>query len=96
MYAPDTNTLQLTPEESHGFFPSEVLTTAEEWWQDHYELLKQHGYLLRPRYRPGWTPSPNSGKPGLRRNKSDEFMDLPVCPKLFTRFLAETVISAQT
>jgi hypothetical protein len=81
MDAPDTNTPQLAPEESHDLFLSETLTTAEEWWRDHYELLKQHGYFLRPRYRPGWTPSQNSRKQGLRWNNSDEFMGLPVCPK---------------
>lgn len=28
----------------------------EEPWVQRYELLKSRGYLLRPRYRPGWTP----------------------------------------
>lgn len=35
----------------------ETLTEAELPWLARYEFLKEHGYLLRPRYRPGWTPS---------------------------------------
>lgn len=37
--------------------PSLKLEPHEEWWRDHYEWLKSKGYELRPRYRPGWTPS---------------------------------------
>lgn len=33
------------------------LQPHEEWWRDHYDWLKSKGYELRPRYRPGWTPS---------------------------------------
>jgi hypothetical protein len=83
MDAPDSNTPRSAPEQCDDVSPLEELRTAEKWWRDHYELLEQHGYLLRPRYRPGWTPSQNSGKQGLRWNNSDEFMDLPVCPKPF-------------
>ncbi|KAG8900079.1 hypothetical protein FRC00_014634 [Tulasnella sp. 408] len=35
----------------------ESLTEDELPWLARYEFLKEHGYLLRPRYRPGWTPS---------------------------------------
>ncbi|TFY54583.1 hypothetical protein EVG20_g9647 [Dentipellis fragilis] len=33
------------------------LTTAEEAWRDRRDTLVTRGYELRPRYRPGWTPS---------------------------------------
>ncbi|TDL21677.1 hypothetical protein BD410DRAFT_724031 [Rickenella mellea] len=33
------------------------LNTAELWWRDRGDVLKQHGYMLRPRYRVGWKPS---------------------------------------
>ena len=29
----------------------------EEWWAERQEALERAGYMLRPRYRPGWTPS---------------------------------------
>lgn len=29
----------------------------ELWWADHYHILLSHGYRLRRRYRPDWTPS---------------------------------------
>jgi hypothetical protein len=63
---------------------------AEKWWRDHYELLKQHRYLLRPRYQPNWSPS-NFGKPGYRLGRCDEFIGLPVCPKHLHDPLADTV-----
>ncbi|KIK54375.1 hypothetical protein GYMLUDRAFT_48743 [Collybiopsis luxurians FD-317 M1] len=31
-----------------------ALDDAESWWAAHYEFLKAEGYMLRPRYRPGW------------------------------------------
>ncbi|KAG9022479.1 hypothetical protein FRB95_014729 [Tulasnella sp. JGI-2019a] len=33
------------------------LTPEEEPWATRYDFLKERGYLLRPRYRPGWKPS---------------------------------------
>lgn len=45
----------------------------EKFWRDHQKWLEQHGYMLRPRYRPGWTPSwegtdkrPDKCEDGLR------------------------------
>jgi hypothetical protein len=37
--------------------PGDGLDEFEEWWADRYEFLKEKGYMLRPRYRPGWKPS---------------------------------------
>jgi hypothetical protein len=28
----------------------------ETWWVAHQEALEHAGYMLRPRYRPGWKP----------------------------------------
>ncbi|KAH7889055.1 hypothetical protein F5I97DRAFT_1935427 [Phlebopus sp. FC_14] len=33
------------------------LAKAEIWWSQHYDWLKDCGYLLRPRYAPDWVPS---------------------------------------
>jgi hypothetical protein len=35
----------------------ENLGHGEHWWRDHYQWLKEAGYLLRPRYDPAWIPS---------------------------------------
>ena len=29
----------------------------ETWWVENQKALEQAGYMLRPRYRTGWTPS---------------------------------------
>ncbi|KAH9959175.1 kinase-like domain-containing protein, partial [Russula dissimulans] len=34
----------------------------EKWWVERQEALERAGYLLRPRYRPGWEPSWTSTK----------------------------------
>ncbi|KAF8829577.1 hypothetical protein HHX47_DHR3000728 [Lentinula edodes] len=39
-----------------------TLSVNESWWSGHFEYLKEHGYMMRPRYRPGWKPS---FKPGV-------------------------------
>ena len=33
------------------------LDKTEKWWIERQEALEQAGYMLRPRYRPGWQPS---------------------------------------
>ncbi|KAJ7212912.1 hypothetical protein GGX14DRAFT_563958 [Mycena pura] len=35
----------------------ETLNPAEVYWRDHHDWLKESGYQLRPRFRPGWIPS---------------------------------------
>ncbi|EGO02248.1 hypothetical protein SERLA73DRAFT_178094 [Serpula lacrymans var. lacrymans S7.3] len=37
--------------------PVAALAKDELWWCDHFQWLKELGYLLRPRYAPGWVPS---------------------------------------
>ena len=34
-----------------------TLLPGEDWWRDHYDWLKESGYLLRQRYHPDWVPS---------------------------------------
>ncbi|KAF8165858.1 hypothetical protein B0H34DRAFT_648961 [Crassisporium funariophilum] len=34
-----------------------ALSPSEKVWRDRYEFIKEHGYQLRPRYRPNWTPT---------------------------------------
>ncbi|KAJ3991610.1 kinase-like domain-containing protein [Lentinula boryana] len=34
-----------------------ALGVSERWWVQHFEYLKERGYMMRPRYRPGWKPS---------------------------------------
>ena len=33
------------------------INSAETWWVERQEALERAGYMLRPRYRPGWKPS---------------------------------------
>lgn len=33
------------------------LDEGETWWAERQEALEAVGYMLRPRYRPGWIPS---------------------------------------
>ncbi|KAI5116529.1 hypothetical protein M0805_005515 [Coniferiporia weirii] len=33
------------------------LSPHEQWWKEHYAVLKESGYRLRPRFRPRWKPS---------------------------------------
>ena len=33
------------------------LTKSEKWWRDRIQILDDHGYELRPRLKPGWSPS---------------------------------------
>ncbi|KAI9067306.1 hypothetical protein FKP32DRAFT_1588665 [Trametes sanguinea] len=49
----------LTPsvESAYPFAALEILADDELWWRDHQLWLKQCGYMLRPRFRPDWTPS---------------------------------------
>lgn len=40
-----------------------TLLSDEVYWRDHQVWLAKQGYMLRPRYRPDWTPSwKNTGR----------------------------------
>lgn len=38
-------------------FANGDLKRSEPFWRDHQQWLETCGYMLRPRYRPGWVPS---------------------------------------
>ena len=38
-------------------FRANKLGKDELFWRDRHDWLFEHGYVLRPRYRPGWEPS---------------------------------------
>ena len=38
------------------------LSDTEQWWANQQLWLAQQGYVLRPRYRPGWVPSWKRGR----------------------------------
>lgn len=40
-----------------GIHPFDKLLLGMTWWRDHQQMPESHGYLLRPRLRPGWVPS---------------------------------------
>ncbi|KAL0947779.1 hypothetical protein HGRIS_013855 [Hohenbuehelia grisea] len=40
-----------------GLLSEEQLDSSEIWWRDHQVWLQESGYMLRPRYHPGWIPS---------------------------------------
>jgi hypothetical protein len=72
-----------TPE--HTFQPtpgiSERLSSHEVKWRDRQPFLESKGYMLRPRFRPGWSPSwlsPGNLKP---RRLCEDFPLLPVSRK---------------
>ncbi|KAL5513758.1 hypothetical protein ACEPAH_4159 [Sanghuangporus vaninii] len=45
------------------------LNDGERWWRDRYDMLKEHGYQLRPRYHPEWKPSWTAKQlPGVRED----------------------------
>lgn len=51
------------------------LLPSEEHWAARYEFLRQSGYLLRPRYRPGWV-APWTLKPGLYHRDFEESINI--------------------
>jgi len=48
--APVAQTAAAEEDSSFGLSPAEV------WWRDQQLWLQEKGYLLRPRYKPGWVP----------------------------------------
>lgn len=64
------------------------LLPSEELWAARYEFLRQSGYLLRPRYRPGWV-APWTLRPGLYPIDFEDGIILTVSSALHRhRFLA--------
>ncbi|KAJ3490983.1 hypothetical protein NLI96_g1045 [Meripilus lineatus] len=46
------------------------LDSREIFWRDHQVWLQEKGYMLRPRYHPGWIP-PRKGDPRILRFDED-------------------------
>ncbi|KAL0570540.1 hypothetical protein V5O48_011423 [Marasmius crinis-equi] len=50
-----------SPEDANGKYLREVfdggLTEYEVFWRDRQQWLEKQGYMLRPRFHPGWVPS---------------------------------------
>lgn len=61
------------PEDLDNYVPG-ALTQAERWWIHYRPWLEQCGYILRPRYQPGWAPS-WEGKKGKRIVWFDDYED---------------------
>ncbi|KAJ6625330.1 hypothetical protein B0H10DRAFT_2003051, partial [Mycena sp. CBHHK59/15] len=54
------------PESAPLTWKDGLLEDFEIFWRDLQPWLQQSGYMLRPRFRPGWVPSwKTSGKPVL-------------------------------
>ena len=64
------------------------LSIGEVWWRDHQAWLQERGYMLRPRYRPGWVPSwegkpdvdPFSCEDGIVQDVSDQYCSVFSAP----------------
>ena len=56
-----------------------ALGNIEQKWRDRHEMLEKEGYMLRPRLRPGWTPSwSQSGKSPLECEDAEPLpVDVP-------------------
>lgn len=54
-----------------------VLNGLEIPWRDRQVFLESRGYMLRPRYRPGWVPS-WQGNPEVHYEDCEDFEFLPV------------------
>ncbi|KLO08592.1 hypothetical protein SCHPADRAFT_908516 [Schizopora paradoxa] len=62
------------PDDSNAF--EGALEPWEIEWRDRFERLKAKGYILRPRFRPGWQPSwLRSGITGYERFRYEDFLD---------------------
>ncbi|OJT09372.1 hypothetical protein TRAPUB_14154 [Trametes pubescens] len=66
------------PEETDSFAR---LTDEEVYWKDHQGFFEARGYMLRPRYRPGWTPSWRGKAPEAVLDCEDSF-SLPLRTKV--------------
>ncbi len=58
------------------------LLPYEARWRDKQEFLASKGYMLRPRYRPGWKPSWETDS----SRHPDEFEDYYTLPVSITSF----------
>lgn len=61
----------------------EHLRDVENYWAEKCLLFEAHGYALRPRYRPGWTPSWR-GKPIFEILNAEDALSLHVSSNYWT------------
>jgi hypothetical protein len=57
--------------------PYQDLSSHEITWRDRQQFLESRGYMLRPRLRPGWTPS--WLRTGTYWRRAEDSAQLPVC-----------------
>ncbi|KAH7882631.1 kinase-like domain-containing protein [Phlebopus sp. FC_14] len=55
------------------------LGISEQEWSGQYDDLKEHGYTLRPRYRPGWQPFKSLDISEVIRREDGIFQTNPYC-----------------
>ena len=60
------------------------ISDNERWWVERQEALEQAGYMLRPRFRPGWQPS------WTGTNK--QFLDFEDGRSIRVRYLLLTIV----
>ncbi|KAJ3490992.1 hypothetical protein NLI96_g1048 [Meripilus lineatus] len=53
------------------------LSPGEAYWRDLQPWLQEKGYMLRPRYRPGWVSSAPGGRDPLRLH--EDSIRISVC-----------------
>lgn len=63
--------------------PYQTLYGHEITWRDRQPFLESRGYMLRPRLRPGWTPS--WLRTGAYFLRAEDSVPLPVCRNDLTR-----------
>ena len=74
--------------------PPGLLGTTEYFWRDHYKWLKECGYLLRPRYAPGWVPSwevKDAGGVSKEWNDCEDGQTSPVGTRCFVSNLTRVI-----
>ncbi|KAI5120177.1 hypothetical protein M0805_002645 [Coniferiporia weirii] len=57
MSADDLEPTKVQNEALKPGYSTRMLKKSETWWRDHFNVLLDHGYRLRPRYHPDWKPS---------------------------------------
>jgi hypothetical protein len=72
--SPEVNVSQLEEEFDND---NTVLSPIEVRWRDRQVFLQSRGYILRPRYRPGWIPS-WTVDPSLTPRMCEDYIETPV------------------
>lgn len=70
------------------FTSIERLRDVEIYWAEKYPLFEAHGYKLRPRFQPGWSPSWR-GKPLIALLRAEDALSLHVSEALLLASYAD-------